>query len=75
MPDEHDVRPIVLEPSDPLSKVLIKDFDEQLFHSRSECVFSEIDLIGPFNCQRKPDIQVINLNPSLSVDLRITYSL
>lgn len=37
-----DVHPIALDHSHPLTKVLIKDFDERLLHPGSERVFSEI---------------------------------
>lgn len=36
------IHPIVLDPSHPITKLLVKDFDERLLHPGSEGVFSEI---------------------------------
>ncbi|KAI5614831.1 hypothetical protein C0J50_10985, partial [Silurus asotus] len=40
--EPEQIHPIVLDPKQTITKLLIKDFDERLLHSRAERVFAEI---------------------------------
>lgn len=39
---EISLHPVVLDPEHQITKLLIKEFNEQLFHPGPECVFSEL---------------------------------
>lgn len=40
--DEDNIHPIVLNPHHPLTKLIIKDYDDRLHHPGPERVFSEL---------------------------------